>query len=289
MPNEDYYSPYSGEEIDALLQEAGKAKEYAERAEQSLAGIADIERAAPEIIRRIEQSEDAIGRTRSINQFPIDVANNGEGVEYDIAGGQLLIDKLYAEQYIDAIVFIGGSGDTALEDSFSFFFNTNNINLEPKYQQIRTTLMSGDYILSIDADVNAGEWDSEDGYIHWEVYADDGTAMWFNTNLIASTDGDAVPFTVVDNQKICIKVLVKRYEGKSWEDKGIVLMPFLRRREYLNESRDSFTPSVQDIMSQLNYRVTELDEHSGGGRRSAVLRTANIVSRVTTKAQEVTQ
>ena len=50
---------------------------------------------------------------------------------------------------------------------------------------------------------------------------------------------------------------------------------------------DAATVGAQ--IADLTRRVEVLEQGGGGGRRSAVLQTANIVSRVTTKAQEVTQ
>ena len=196
------------------------------------------------------QLTDTLCIKRSTNLFPAKFVERTE-LEHPI-GTYVMFKTL--ESYVDAVCFVGKQGTDAGTDILEFFINVYPSTSKAKDTIKRcTSLLPGTYVLSFEQDTELDYWDTAAGYATMEVHEDPQSGrMWTDdpATMIAETSGENVEFTVGD-KPLAITIKMHRNEGMSWYQNGIVILPFLRRKENINAPRDSFVPSVEEQLKEL--------------------------------------
>ena len=230
----DYISAYTGTEIDQMLNSAADAKEYAERAEQALLGIVDIEKAAPMIIGQVVKNRDAIGLVR-VNLLPIPdgdlelstVPAGGLPSTISITGSRAtggitvsIDDVVYQDTFFGANVAKLSMLGTGADDTGA---------IQPGTYKLSFTDTSTDQILSRQRlEVNV---------------VVDSTATTYSCTLAS-----ACQFVVPDNfeyVEITYKADVERFSGVA----SSIIYPFLRELALADEP---FEPYKPDLQTQIN-------------------------------------
>ena len=209
-----------------------------------------IDSISDSVAPKLLQLTDTLCLKRSTNLFP---AKFMERTELEHTIGTYVMFKTL-ENYVDAVCFVGKEGTDAGTDLLEFF-----INVYPSASKAKdiikrcTSLLPGTYVLSFEQDTELDDWDTAAGYATMEIHEDPQSGrMWTDdpATMIAETSGENVEFTVGD-KPLAITIKMHRNEGMSWYQNGIVILPFLRRKENINAPRDSFVPSVEEQLKEL--------------------------------------
>ncbi len=246
----DYISAYTGTEIDQMLSSAADAKEYAERAEQALLGIVDIEKAAPMLIRQVKKNSDAIGTDGSINLFPIDKGSSSEPLEVQGNNGVFYIAKGDSSSDQSMIQYYATSTETELEqeDVYETKFN-DHYDFEDT--GLYGDLMPDEYLFSFDVSADRQNFTTH-GKFSYKIYQAQSPLDDFELIAVCE-EGQTVSFTVIKEKPyILITAFAEKFEGQSWEGDYIITYPFLRRKAFETESCDIYKPSLNKQISKLD-------------------------------------
>lgn len=246
----DYISAYTGTEIDQMLSSAADAKEYAERAEQALLGIVDIEKAAPMLIKQVKKNSDAIGTDGSINLFPIDKGSSSESLEVQGNNGVFYIAKGDSSSDPSMIQYYATSTETELEqeDVYETKFN-DHYDFEDT--GLYGDLVPDEYLFSFDVSADRQNFTTH-GKFSYKIYQAQSPLDDFELIAVCE-EGQTASFTVIKEKPyILITAFAEKFEGQSWEGDYIITYPFLRRKAFETELCDIYKPSLNKQISKLD-------------------------------------
>lgn len=244
----DYISAYTGSEIDQMLRSASDAKEYAERAEQALLGIVDIEKAAPMIIGQVVKNRDAIGLVR-VNLLPI--PDGDLELSTVPAGGLPSTISITGSRATGGITV--AIDDVVYQDTF-FGANVAKLSMLGTGTDDTGAIQPGTYKLSF-TDTSTDQILSRQRLEVTVVV--DSTATTYSCTL-ASACEFVVP-DEFDYVRITYKADVERYSGVA----SSIIYPFLRELALADEP---FEPYKPDLQTQINDKVGVSDMTAGFDR-----------------------
>lgn len=246
----DYISAYTGTEIDQMLSSAADAKEYAERAEQALLGIVDIEKAAPEILAKVAKTEDAIGYIPSANLFPIDKGSRADPLVVQGNNGVFYIAKGDSPSDPSMIQYYATSTETELEqeDVYETKFN-DHYDFEDT--GLYGDLVPDEYLFSFDVSADRQNFTTH-GKFSYKIYQAQSPLDDFELIAVCE-EGQTVSFTVTKEKPyIMITAFAEKFEDQSWEGDYIITYPFLRHKAFETELCDIYKPSLNKQISKLD-------------------------------------
>ena len=251
MPNnEDYYSEFTGSELDSLLKKARDAENYARRAERALEGVEEIAGMANEMLKAIAINTDSIGMQK-INLLPIEDEHVKEG------------ETVRFEEDAET----GAVSMTPMDDDISHYYDYDErYGDDPDtedYLPLTVELPAGKYYFtkSITSNRNYGN----QAVVSTKILVDD-----------VEVTGPA--FSLTETAEVEIQIWIKVFHGHFRDyDIYINVFPFLRREIVGNVP---FEPYKPDLQTQIN-ELREMIENMGGYNETQVEIVSDNVTEVT--------
>lgn len=239
MPNDDYYSEFSGSQIDTLLKKARDAEKYAQRAERALVAVEEVAHLAKQVLEQIQKNMISLGMQK-INCWYVEDGNISKQPAAVVPPSIMSMIGDHKAGKITCIINNAPAGEQTEQYCAAVLSETGDV------PQSVATIMPGKYKLSYavsglptgcESVIWADVYSTEDDYERYYAYKN-----------------EPVEFVIPDNfYEVVIFAKVSTEYPEAAVSGNVKIYPFLRPAAITN----GFEPYKPDLQTQIR--------QSGGG------------------------